>query len=262
MRSPWSSFDTCIGSSPRWPVRAAPLRRARIADRIALPFPRTDDARDFARSVHDLWGVGDKDANTGIVVFFAVGDRGMFVSTGSGARALITDAECTALFEHVKPLLREARWDAAVHDTVGGVMEKIRTAPRRRLLKLGAVILACAAMLALWFSAENRGRRRRRFLETKRDIEHRKAHALASSAPVSMSARASCRAGEAVAPLRSTCVYCAWSRCPRTCSRPSLTRTAPLGSECVSTAQRRCSEVIRGRGRRAPSLSTLRGSRR
>ena len=48
-------------------------------------------AEKFARAVHDSWGVGDKDAQNGVLVFLSIKDRTFFISRGLGVAKQLTD---------------------------------------------------------------------------------------------------------------------------------------------------------------------------
>ncbi len=50
-----------------------------------------DSAEVFARYLHDTWGVGDKERDTGILLLLAVENRQTFISTGKGAREAVPD---------------------------------------------------------------------------------------------------------------------------------------------------------------------------
>ena len=39
--------------------------------------------KSYATSVHDLWGIGDKNRNDGILIFLSTDDRAIFISTGN-----------------------------------------------------------------------------------------------------------------------------------------------------------------------------------
>jgi len=51
-----------------------------------------DDAKKFAKSIHDSWGVGYSDCQSGIVLFASIEDRHVYISTGAIVKKIITDS--------------------------------------------------------------------------------------------------------------------------------------------------------------------------
>jgi hypothetical protein len=43
---------------------------------------RRQSSRDYAKAVHDRWGVGDSRAGTGVLLFLSKSDRMVYISTG------------------------------------------------------------------------------------------------------------------------------------------------------------------------------------
>jgi len=64
------------------------------------------DAQDFARHLHDNWGVGDKECNYGAVVFLSIEDRQLYISTGSGMKQMVTDDHLDLIIGRMKPYLK------------------------------------------------------------------------------------------------------------------------------------------------------------
>ncbi len=56
---------------------------------------------DYAYSLGRKWGVGQKDLNNGIVLLIAVDDRKMFIATGYGTEAYITDARASQIYRDI-----------------------------------------------------------------------------------------------------------------------------------------------------------------
>jgi len=75
---------------------------------------KVPSSKDFAKQVHDRWGVGDAEAGTGVLLFISKTDREIFISTGAAARDRLTDAECEKVILSMIPLLRDERFDLAV----------------------------------------------------------------------------------------------------------------------------------------------------
>lgn len=68
----------------------------------------------FARRLHDLWGVGDKTTNNGVLVFLSIEDRAVFVSTGDGVQDRLTLRVIQALIDSMKPFLRQKAYGKAL----------------------------------------------------------------------------------------------------------------------------------------------------
>jgi len=59
--------------------------------------------------------IGRKGADTGVVIMLAVQERSAFISTGSGTKSVLTDAQCGAIFlDRMRPLFGEGRPGAAL----------------------------------------------------------------------------------------------------------------------------------------------------
>ena len=71
-------------------------------------------AGDFARGLHNAWGVGHAPCNDGVVLLLSVDDRRAHVSTGAGVRAIITDAHVASTIDRMRPALRRGDYGAAV----------------------------------------------------------------------------------------------------------------------------------------------------
>jgi hypothetical protein len=65
----------------------------------------------FARALHDAWGVGSALCNNGVLVLIATADRTMFVSTGSGAKQVLTNAKLERIMSAVKTGFRDGNYD-------------------------------------------------------------------------------------------------------------------------------------------------------
>lgn len=71
-------------------------------------------AERHAKALHDGWGVGSALCNDGIVLFLSKADRQMHISTGAGAKGVLTDDHLDVVIERMRPLLKKGLYDAAV----------------------------------------------------------------------------------------------------------------------------------------------------
>lgn len=80
-----------------------------------------DTASKFARALHDSWGVGDAACQNGVVIFVSVSDRAMHISTGRGAKQVLTDKRVHDIFQRIKPLMRKEQYGKALLAAVNQV---------------------------------------------------------------------------------------------------------------------------------------------
>ena len=75
---------------------------------------------EFARGLHDKWGVGSKKCSNGLLITIDYGDRAFYLSTGDGVRAggLLSDARATRALEASAPYLRSGAIDEGVLHTI------------------------------------------------------------------------------------------------------------------------------------------------
>ena len=72
-------------------------------------------SKKYAKSIHNQWGIGDEDCNNGILIFFAIDDRVLYISTGKGVKNIITDSFIDRyIMKHIRPLMRSGEYDRAI----------------------------------------------------------------------------------------------------------------------------------------------------
>ncbi|MBI3210904.1 MAG: TPM domain-containing protein [Candidatus Solibacter usitatus] len=69
---------------------------------------------DVANKLYRTWGVGAKGANEGVLLLFAVNDRRMRMEVGYGLEGIFPDGYSGQLLDHMRPLLRERHYGAAL----------------------------------------------------------------------------------------------------------------------------------------------------
>lgn len=93
-----------------------------IIDAMAPAFVGSDEievaSEHFARTLHNTWGVGDKETNNGILVFLSVNDRAVFISTGKGVQSKLTRQFIDYLITEMRPDLRKREYGTALEKTV------------------------------------------------------------------------------------------------------------------------------------------------
>lgn len=77
-----------------------------------------EEAKKYATSLHDSWGVGDKESNNGVFIFLAIEDRAVYISTGKGLTNKLTNSVILSVKEHMKPHLRNKKYGEAIEAAV------------------------------------------------------------------------------------------------------------------------------------------------
>ena len=113
---------------------------------------RRQIARDYAKDVHDFWGVGDAKAGTGVLLFLSKADRMVYISTGDVARERLTDRECDKVIETMIPLLRSSRYDLAVQKGVQGIVKSL-AGPRTWWDRHGGKVLLASGAAFVGYKA-------------------------------------------------------------------------------------------------------------
>ena len=81
-----------------------------------------DDPHQFSLQVGNLYGIGSKEENTGLILTLATLDRSYCIMPGRGLEGEIPDITCYRIGEHVMiPRLKESAWDKAIDETVDAV---------------------------------------------------------------------------------------------------------------------------------------------
>lgn len=93
-----------------------------IVDRMHVATnDRKSAAFEFARRLHDKWGVGDSRCETGIVMFFSITDRVVGVSTGRGVKSFFTEGYVQTLTTLIRDQLRQKQYGPALIKAVNVV---------------------------------------------------------------------------------------------------------------------------------------------
>lgn len=72
----------------------------------------------FARKLHDLWGVGDTVKEHGLLLFLSIEDRAMYISRGQGLESRFTDRILDIIIENMKSPLKKGQYGQAVEQGV------------------------------------------------------------------------------------------------------------------------------------------------
>lgn len=94
---------------------------------IIVNHVKNGDAFRMAYDVGNLYGVGDKATNTGLVVVIAVKDRSFGIATGKGLEEFLPDNTCYDIAEnHIKANMRAGKTGPAVAETSKAIYKQIK----------------------------------------------------------------------------------------------------------------------------------------
>jgi uncharacterized membrane protein YgcG len=71
-------------------------------------------SQNFARTLHDQWGVGNSKTNNGILLFLSISDRAVYISTGDGVKDKLNPRVITSVIDHMKNDLRKKDYGRAI----------------------------------------------------------------------------------------------------------------------------------------------------
>eukprot|EP00047_Mylnosiga_fluctuans_P005787 m.242699 g.242699 ORF g.242699 m.242699 type:complete len:414 (+) comp14090_c0_seq1:3130-4371(+) len=71
-------------------------------------------AEEFARTIHDHWGLGSRERQDGLLVFLSIDDRKVYISTGAGIMDRIGHSDIQRAIELMKPSLRATDYLRAI----------------------------------------------------------------------------------------------------------------------------------------------------
>eukprot|EP00873_Tetraselmis_striata_P016736 jgi/Tetstr1/437000/TSEL_002739.t1 len=122
-----------------------------IVDAIRSDFlpqhSREAKAAAFARQLHDSWAVGHAECNDGVLLFLSISDRQVFISTGAGAKARLTDGRVGNIIAEIKPFLRASQYGKAVTIAVEGIGEMMAKNPSDDLWAAGLMLTVVAGFI-------------------------------------------------------------------------------------------------------------------
>ena len=95
------------------------------------------DARDFALQLFNYWGIGDKDKNTGLLLFLARGTRRIEIITGSGIEGIMTDLACGEILDDALPYLKANNFDGGIVRITNSIYDKLMEPDNRMELLSG-----------------------------------------------------------------------------------------------------------------------------
>ncbi|KAH3757729.1 Dynein heavy chain 12, axonemal [Pelomyxa schiedti] len=139
------------------------------------PAPRNaiEQAALVSNRIMDKWGVGNKDCNNGVLLFVSIQDRVIHISTGAGAKKVMTENAIDAVFELARPLLKAEKYDEAVAVAAWKIHEILLKGKSNFFDKWGWVIIGFFVVIALikFFMPSDYSRCHRHLERLERDRE-------------------------------------------------------------------------------------------
>lgn len=88
-----------------------------VMRKMAVPSERSAEemAREFARHLHNKWGVGHIGCDDGALLLISTQDRQIYISTGRKARETLSDDQIDIIIGKMKSTLREDEYGKALH---------------------------------------------------------------------------------------------------------------------------------------------------
>lgn len=96
------------------------------AEPVAVIIDSTDgdDIDDYATRLFDIWRIGKKDRDNGLLLLISMGDRRAVIRTGYGVEGILPDVACTRLIRReMTPRFKEGDYDGGVLATLQSVRE-------------------------------------------------------------------------------------------------------------------------------------------
>jgi len=124
----------------------------------------------FAKRLHDNWGVGNAQCQTGIVLFLSRAQRFMYVSTGAGVKNVLKNSYIDEIIDRMKEKLRARDFDGALiqaAEDVTRVLEKGYVVDNTMTYIIIALLLSvgCYGAYASWQKQKEYDEARRRLSE-------------------------------------------------------------------------------------------------
>lgn len=94
-------------------------------------------AFDFAYELANLWGVGRKERNTGVLVLLAVDNRDVQIVTGKGIEGILTDGQCSLVIDDMIDDLSANRFGAGLIAGAKSIGRRVTTTNAQAELLFG-----------------------------------------------------------------------------------------------------------------------------
>ncbi|MDR0789884.1 MAG: TPM domain-containing protein [Bacteroidales bacterium] len=89
---------------------------------VVIKGDKTTDARELSMDLFNLWKVGSKGKDNGLILVLAIESRHCFIRTGYGLEGAIPDAKATQIMNQIMfPSFRKGDWDKGISDGVEAI---------------------------------------------------------------------------------------------------------------------------------------------
>ena len=95
---------------------------------VVYPKMQSDSSiEDYTYRVKDVWKVGQKGLNNGVVLFVFVQDRKMYIQVGYGLEGALPDVTCFDITEYrIKPHFRNKDYEGGLAEGIDSILKAIR----------------------------------------------------------------------------------------------------------------------------------------
>lgn len=98
-------------------------------------YSQDEAAHQFAKTVFDHWGIGERSTNNGLLLFISTLDRKLRIVTGVGARNFVSDSNADSIFSEVKYLLKNEDYAGAIRGSLNEIKDYLNPSLLRTILK-------------------------------------------------------------------------------------------------------------------------------
>lgn len=96
------------------------------------------EAADFAQELFNLWGIGKKGKNTGVLILLVRHSRDIRIQTGGGMEGILTDAICSDILNNeMIPFLSDNKWDEGILAGAKAIQARVTETDALQELLLG-----------------------------------------------------------------------------------------------------------------------------
>ena len=121
-----SDPDGYLSDSAEWFINDAlgSIRDQADVFLVTLTSIGSDEPKHFATALFNYWGIGDAEADNGVLLLFVEDQRALEFETGYGAENVLTDARCSRIFNNtIVPYFKEGDYEGGLCAGVIDIVE-------------------------------------------------------------------------------------------------------------------------------------------
>lgn len=96
---------------------------------VGSTLPADVTIEEYANASFNLWGIGQKEKNNGVLLMLFVKSRKMRIETGDGIRDRLTDARAAEILDAMKPALRANEYNRAFKEATDSIIAALTPPP-------------------------------------------------------------------------------------------------------------------------------------